>query len=141
MTPSQPKNTIPLTEHSSQAKPKGAFTLIELLVLIAILAGMLLPALAKAKTKAHGIACMNNSKQLMLAWRMYAEDNDDGLVSSKEGMRTGRPWAGPRWVFGWLDPRTIPPLTKGRELKLNISTPNNPDMLWMQEHSSALVSR
>ena len=116
-------------EHSSQAKPKRAFTLIELLVVIAIiviLAGMLLPALAKAKTKAHGIACMNNSKQLMLAWRMCAEDNDDGLVSSKEGMRTGRRWAGPRWVFGWLDPRTVPPLTKGRELKLNISTPTTP---------------
>ena len=113
-------------EHSSQAKPKRALTLIELLVVIAILAGMLLPALAKAKTKAHGIACMNNSKQLMLAWRMCAEDNDDGLVSSKEGMRTGRPWAAPRWVFGWLDPRTAPPLTKGRELKLNISTPTTP---------------
>jgi prepilin-type processing-associated H-X9-DG protein len=44
-------------------------------------------------------------------------------------------------IHKWLDSRTIPPLTKGRELKLNISTPDNPDMLWMQEHSSDLVSR
>jgi len=66
-----------------RAKLLPGFTLIELLVVVAIialLAGMLLPALAKTKATAQGVLCVNNTRQMTLAWLLYSEENNDGLV-------------------------------------------------------------
>src|SRR2546428_703213 len=80
-------------------------TVIELLVVIAIisiLAGLLLPVLVKAKTKGQGIQCLNNHRQLMLAWRMYNEDNTDKLLYASYDARDPKkdPYV---WVLGLID--------------------------------------
>jgi prepilin-type N-terminal cleavage/methylation domain-containing protein/prepilin-type processing-associated H-X9-DG protein len=101
-----------LMNNYSQRGSRG-FTLIELLVviaIIAILAAILLPVLQAAKQRAWEIECINNKRQIQLAYFLYAQDNTDKLALNT--VNAGSPGAG--WVTGyldWLGGRTADPNT------------------------------
>ena len=72
-------NRLPVARQAA----RSGFTLIELLTvlaIVAILAAILLPALAKARERARGISCLNNTRQLLLAWNLYADDHEARLA-------------------------------------------------------------
>ena len=114
----EPKNRM--NPNLKGSADRRGFTLIELLVviaIIAILAALLLPALNRAKHKAQGVQCMNNSRQLMLAWKFYCDDHSDKVPSAwvragdwwpvNEMTWTGNPVADGGNAFNWNPDLTV----------------------------------
>ena len=98
---SPPLSSVP--PHSS-AHYHRAFTLIELLItisVISILSSILLPSLSKARARAAGAASLNNTRQLLLAWNLYADDHQGRLPYNLGG--TGRNPMGIRSSLNWVN--------------------------------------
>jgi prepilin-type N-terminal cleavage/methylation domain-containing protein len=112
--------------NSCQRRVKRAFTLIELLVviaIIAILAAMLLPALARAKAQAQQTYCLNNKRELLLAWLMYIGDCRDwmpvnGAITEENNYS---------WVSGWMP--------NGTDATNYLLLQNTNAVLWPYDHS------
>jgi len=120
-----------------EAKLIRAFTLVELLVviaLIALLASLLLPVLSQAKAHSLAIACGNNSKQLGVAWRLYADDNGGKLVNNDvfngwtvlAPPQTGQQIESPNWVYGIMDWSASPDNTNAQLIADGLLFPYTP---------------
>lgn len=110
----QPICDSKLSGYSITGRPRRirlplGFTLIELMTVVAIvsiLAALLLPALSRSKSRAQAIFCMNNNKQLTIAWTMYSDDNNQQLVNNLGGnaqLRGFAPPQDPNWVNNIMD--------------------------------------
>ncbi|HUD46278.1 MAG TPA: prepilin-type N-terminal cleavage/methylation domain-containing protein [Candidatus Baltobacteraceae bacterium] len=96
----------PLLHVLPKKRSKPAFTLIELVVVIsviAILAAILLPALARAKSQARTVYCLNNKRQLAVAWLMYAQDSRDYLAYNTDPVWGLDDMDAPNWVASLVD--------------------------------------
>src|SRR5882672_1927809 len=87
-----------MSTFANKARHAG-FTLVELLVVIAviaILAALLMPALSKARERGQAIVCLNNTKQLLLGWQLYADDHEGflpyNLIMAGTSIRTNLNW-------------------------------------------------
>jgi prepilin-type N-terminal cleavage/methylation domain-containing protein/prepilin-type processing-associated H-X9-DG protein len=105
-------NSVRRSNGSPAGEQVRGFTLVELLVvmgIIAILAGLLLSALVRSKARAYGIFCLNNTRQLTLAWIIYADDHDGRLAynlggdASRKTGKTVAPFNNLNWVNGIMD--------------------------------------
>ncbi len=95
----------PLRKPRTIQPEQNGFTLVELLVVtatIALLAAMLLPAVAGTKPDSRAFRCLNNQRQLVLGWTMYASDNGDKLAPNVDSSNAGKSATTPSWVAGWL---------------------------------------